>query len=145
MTPLSGKGGIKNNNKMESAQTPLSDLRNDALSHYEEAAASIHCFSSELPKAINFYYDYLEKENNMTSEILTSENLIKIEENLNKFKEHYQRKGAEKCHRLIKEKIKDDTSPRDSGIPNHEDYYRGYDKAVSDILSLLRDNLIFAK
>jgi hypothetical protein len=79
----------------------------------------------------------------MTLEILTSENLIEIEENLNKFKKHHQIKGAEMSHRLIKEKIKDDDSPRDGGIPNHQDFYSGYDKAISDVLSLLRDNLIF--
>ena len=43
-------------------QTPLEDLRKDALAHYDEAATSIFHHSSEVPKAINFYYDHLIKE-----------------------------------------------------------------------------------
>lgn len=42
-----------------SAETPLDDLRKSALSHYNEAASSIHHYNSEIPKAINFYFDHL--------------------------------------------------------------------------------------
>ena len=37
-------------------KTPLSDLREEALKHYEEAASSIHCYRSDVPRAIEFYY-----------------------------------------------------------------------------------------
>jgi len=38
--------------------TPLEDLRNSDLKHYEEASTKIHHWSSGVPRAINFYYDY---------------------------------------------------------------------------------------
>ncbi len=41
-------------------QTPIADLRNSDLNHYEEASSSIHHWSSGVPKAINFHYDYLK-------------------------------------------------------------------------------------
>jgi hypothetical protein len=37
--------------------TPIEDLREDALNHYDELATKACQFSSEIPKAINFYYD----------------------------------------------------------------------------------------
>ena len=46
--------------KERTYQTPLEDLRKDALQHYEEAATKIHCFQSGVPQAINFYWDYRE-------------------------------------------------------------------------------------
>jgi hypothetical protein len=39
-------------------QTPLEDLRRDALRHYDDAASKVHHWSSSIPQAINFYYDY---------------------------------------------------------------------------------------
>ena len=42
----------------QTAQTPLEDLRNDALKHYEDVSIKAHHSSSVIPKAINFYYDY---------------------------------------------------------------------------------------
>jgi hypothetical protein len=39
-------------------KTPLEDLRNSDLEHYEEASTKIHHWSSGIPRAINFYYDY---------------------------------------------------------------------------------------
>jgi hypothetical protein len=39
-------------------QTPLEDLRKDALKHYDEASTKIHCWQSGIPIAINFYWDY---------------------------------------------------------------------------------------
>lgn len=47
---------MKNNEG--ACQTPLEDLRKDDLKHYDEAATKIHCWSSGVPRAINFYYDY---------------------------------------------------------------------------------------
>ena len=41
-------------------QTPIEDLRNDALKHYEEASTSVHNWSSSIPKSINFYFDYIQ-------------------------------------------------------------------------------------
>lgn len=37
-------------------RTPLKDLRDDALKHYEEASECIQHWSSAIPKAIKFYY-----------------------------------------------------------------------------------------
>jgi len=39
-------------------QTPLEDLRKDALAHYDEASIKIHCWQNGIPRAINFYWDY---------------------------------------------------------------------------------------
>lgn len=38
--------------------TPLEDLKNSALKHYQEASISIHHWNSDIPKAIKFYYNY---------------------------------------------------------------------------------------
>jgi len=38
------------------AQTPLEDLRRDALDHYDKAADAISCHSSAVPRAIKEYY-----------------------------------------------------------------------------------------
>ena len=43
---------------MKAFKTPLEDLRQDNLKHYEEASTKIHHWSSGVPRAINFYYDY---------------------------------------------------------------------------------------
>lgn len=37
---------------------PLSDLERDALEHYEEASTALHQWSSDIPKAIKFYYKW---------------------------------------------------------------------------------------
>jgi glucokinase len=42
---------------MSAEKTPIEDLRKSALEHYEEASNSIHSWYSDIPKAINFYYD----------------------------------------------------------------------------------------
>ncbi len=34
------------------------DLRKSALEHYEKLSRECHHWSSAIPKAINFYYDY---------------------------------------------------------------------------------------
>lgn len=39
-------------------QTPLSDLERSALEHYEEASNAIFHWSSDIPKAIKFYYKW---------------------------------------------------------------------------------------
>jgi len=52
---------------MGTNKTPLEDLRNSDLKLYEKGASSIHHYSSEIPKAINFYYDY--KQMNILSKI----------------------------------------------------------------------------
>lgn len=48
-------------------QTPLDDLRHEALNHYDEVASKAHHYRSDIPRAINFYYDY--KEMNFWSKI----------------------------------------------------------------------------
>ena len=44
-------------------KTPIEDLRKSALEHYEEASNAIHSWRSEIPRAINFYYDNHEYAN----------------------------------------------------------------------------------
>jgi hypothetical protein len=75
----------------------------------------------------------------MQLENLTSENLIKLEENLSEFKGHHQKKGAENVHRLIKAKLYDDKSGRCA----NEDFWNGYDAAILAAMALIRDELIF--
>lgn len=42
----------------QACKTPLEELRIQALEHYDKASTSIHHWSSSVPQAINFYYDY---------------------------------------------------------------------------------------
>jgi len=44
--------------KDRTCQTPLEDLRQDALKHYDEASTKLHCWQNGIPRAINFYWDY---------------------------------------------------------------------------------------
>ena len=78
----------------------------------------------------------------MTKEILTSENLIEIYENLNDFAIYHQNLGGQKAHRLIK-KMWDESKERpcegsESGIARNE----GYDYAYKEILSLLHKTFV---
>lgn len=77
----------------------------------------------------------------MTKEILTSENLIEIHENLNDFAKHHQNLGGQKAHKLIKSEIIDKDTPRD-GSENMVEYYRGYDYAMKQVLSLLHKTFV---
>jgi hypothetical protein len=43
---------------MESKKTPSEDLRQSDLKHYDELSTECHHWSSGVPRAINFYYDY---------------------------------------------------------------------------------------
>ena len=45
-------------NNSQTYQTPLDDLRRDALNHYDYASSKVHHWSSSIPQSINFYYDY---------------------------------------------------------------------------------------
>jgi hypothetical protein len=45
-------------NEHKVCQTPLEDLRRDALRHYDKAASKVNHWSSSIPQSINFYYDY---------------------------------------------------------------------------------------
>lgn len=40
---------------MDTNKTPIEDLVNDALEHYEEASSKIHHWNSLIPKALRFY------------------------------------------------------------------------------------------
>jgi hypothetical protein len=44
----------------KSYQSTNEDLRKSALEHYEKLSTECHYWSSGIPKAINFYYDYKE-------------------------------------------------------------------------------------
>ena len=46
---------------MKDKQTPIADLRRDALRHYDDLANKTCRYLSSVPTAINFYYDYLAK------------------------------------------------------------------------------------
>lgn len=77
----------------------------------------------------------------MTKEILTSENLIEIHENLNNFAKYHQDKGGQKAHQLIKSEIIDKNKVRD-GSENMTQYYKGYDAAIKDVLRLLYETFV---
>ena len=52
---------IKNNNMEDKCyQSTNEDLRKSALEHYEELSNKCCHWSSNVPRAINFYYDYKE-------------------------------------------------------------------------------------
>jgi len=74
----------------------------------------------------------------MTKEILTSENLIEIHENLNEFAKHYHNKGGQEAHKTIKKVLIDNVKhiPRDES-PEGRLRVEGYDLALKDVLSLL--------
>ncbi len=46
---------------MRAMKTPLDELRKSDLEHYDEASTKIHHWSNGVPRAINFYYDYKQK------------------------------------------------------------------------------------
>ncbi len=52
---------------MESAKTPLKDLKEDALKDYQEAAIKIGHFNNSITKAIRFYFDHKIKEESKDS------------------------------------------------------------------------------
>ena len=74
----------------------------------------------------------------MTKEILTSENLIEIHENLSEFAKYHHKKGGQEAHKTIKTVLIDNLkdNPRD-GSTEGRLRDEGYDKALKDVLSLL--------
>jgi hypothetical protein len=72
---------------------------------------------------------------------LKSENLIDLHEQLDLFALHHQNKGAQDAHRLIKKVLIDDEKklPRE-GSTDKQKWYEGYDTAISQVLSLIREN-----
>lgn len=51
-------------------KTPLNELREDAHKHYDEASKAIHHWSSEIPRAIDFYYNERERQDNVEVQYL---------------------------------------------------------------------------
>ena len=45
----------------QAAKTPLNDLRKEALEHYDDVSSKAHHWSNDVPRAIDFYYDYKQK------------------------------------------------------------------------------------
>jgi len=43
---------------LKTYQTPLEDLRESDLEHYEVASSAVYHYSSGVRRAINFWYDY---------------------------------------------------------------------------------------
>ena len=77
----------------------------------------------------------------MTKEILTSENLIEIHENLNDFAKHHQILGGQKAIKLIKSELIDKDKIRD-GSADMKRWYEGYDAAMKQVLSLLHQTFV---
>ncbi len=77
----------------------------------------------------------------MTKEILTSESLVEIHDNLNEFAKHHQNIGGQKAYKLIKSELIDKDRVRDgSEIMRH--WYAGYDEAMKLVLSLLHQTFV---
>lgn len=53
---------------MKALKTPLEELRNDDLIHYDTLSTKSHIFRNSIPRAINFYYNY--KEMNLIQRII---------------------------------------------------------------------------
>jgi hypothetical protein len=53
---------------MTTNKTPLEDIRQSDLKHYDELSTKYHHWSSGVPRAINFYYDY--KQMNLIQKII---------------------------------------------------------------------------
>lgn len=77
----------------------------------------------------------------MTKEILTSENLIEIHDNLNEFAKHHQNIGGQKAHKLIKSELIDKNIIR-NGSEDTKRWYEGYDAAMKQVLSLLYQTFV---
>ena len=77
----------------------------------------------------------------MKEEILTSENLIEIHDNLNEFAKHHQNIGGQKAYKLIKSELIDKDKIRD-GSENMKRWYEGYDAAMKQALTLLHQTFV---
>lgn len=49
---------MNNLDKEKCFQSTQEDLRQSDLKHYDELSTKFHHWSSGIPRAINFYYDY---------------------------------------------------------------------------------------
>ena len=78
----------------------------------------------------------------MTKEILTSENLIEIHENLNDFAKHHQNLGGQNAHRLIKSIWDESKSQPRDGSKDALLRDEGFDKAFSIILTELHRKFV---
>jgi hypothetical protein len=78
----------------------------------------------------------------MTKEILTSENLIEIHENLNDFAKHHQNLGGQKAHRLIKAMWDETKSQPRDGSDDARLRDEGFDRAFSIILKELHRQFV---
>jgi len=78
----------------------------------------------------------------MKTEILNTENLAELHEQLNDFAKHHQNKGGQEAHKLVKA-IWDEskTSPRD-GSPDGLKHDEGFDVAFKYILSELHKRFV---
>lgn len=79
----------------------------------------------------------------MENQILNTENLIELHEQLNEFAQHHHNKGGQRAHKLIKETFIDQLkdSPRDGserGLIENE----VYDRTIKQVLSLLHREFV---
>jgi len=76
------------------------------------------------------------------SEILNTENLVELHDQLNEFAKHHQNKGGQEAHKLIKAMWDEDRShPRD-GSPEGLLRDEGYDRAFNTILDHLHKRFV---
>lgn len=76
-------------------------------------------------------------------ELLISENLVELHENLNKFAKYHQNKGGQMAHQLIKKKLIDDVKdyPED-GSPEGLLRNEGYSSALKQVFSILHSEFV---
>jgi len=57
----------------QACKTPLKDLKQGALDHYEELASKAHHWNTSIPFAIEFYYDHLITQEKLALKIKNME------------------------------------------------------------------------
>lgn len=75
-------------------------------------------------------------------DILNSDNLIDLHRKLEDFSIHHRNNGGQEAHRLIKEMYDERSSFPGDGSDDGKLIQKGYDKAISDVLILIRSNFI---
>lgn len=77
------------------------------------------------------------------NELLKSENLIELHDNLHEFANYHQNKGGQKAHQLIKKTLIDDIKKYSlDGSAEGILIKQGYDSAIRDVLSLLHSEFV---
>lgn len=79
----------------------------------------------------------------ITMDLLNTENLVELHENLNKFATYHKNKGGQEAHKLIKNELVDKvkSKPRD-GSKEGLLIDQGYDIAIKQVLELLHKTFV---